>query len=221
MEVMDCNIISSFYCIAVLKYGYKYLGAVLVSLFVIGEEKYNSKNRDSFSCATMLPHMNKILLVVLLLIPVNAFAVSEIPRTAVMNQAMFDDMSANMACLCGCGTTIKTCPHPSCSFAIPLRKELKALIASNLSSAEVIAKLVSSRGEAVLAKPTFTGFNIMAWVTPFIVMAIVGFGIFVMIRNWSAGKSKNGDKQEPAKKTVDEDDPYLKKMREELGSFDE
>ena len=37
---------------------------------------------------------------------------------------VFDELSDKFMCLCGCGSTVKTCPHEDCGFAIPLKKEL-------------------------------------------------------------------------------------------------
>jgi len=123
-----------------------------------------------------------------------------------------------MACLCGCGTTIKTCPHENCGFAIPARQEIREAVMSGLSRDEVIAKLVSTRGEAIMASPSFKGFNILAWVTPFVAILTVGFLIVFVLKNWTRRKIDGGSGTTAVEPNAD--DPYTKKLKEELKDLD-
>lgn len=159
-----------------------------------------------------------IAIALLLLAASPAFAVAEIPMTP-MQQGMFNDLSATMACQCGCSTTIKDCPHAQCGFAVPFRKEMTQLIKEGLPRAEVVAELVSNHGEVVLAMPSFKGFNALAWIAPFAFILIVGYGILLLIKNWVAS-SQNAVGAAAAPEAA-ENDPYLKRMREELGKFED
>ncbi len=171
--------------------------------------------------------MKKLLLLcIVLALPLNSWAVEDIPRTPAMKESLFNDISANLACLCGCGTTVKSCPHENCGFSIPVRESLISMIENNLSRKAIIDKLVADKGEVILARPAFKGFNIIAYVTPFIVILAVGFGIWLMIKRWVAARAekvKNGATASKAKngKISSDDDQYLKKMRSELGDFED
>lgn len=98
------------------------------------------------------------------------------------------------------------------------------MIDGGVDRAQIIANLVKARGEVILASPTFKGFNIFAWITPFILMLIVGFGIVTMLRSWSKNQDlateggSSGD--EMSFKEVDKSDPQYKRLQDELDRFE-
>lgn len=144
--------------------------------------------------------------------------------TPQMKTDLFKNLSGKLACLCGCGTTLIACPHDSCSFAIPTRKAILKMIDNGMPSKQIIAKLVSTRGERILAAPTFSGFNLVAWLTPYIAILIVGTGIILLMRSW-VGKQKlasatQSQSDGSAEETIDEDDPQYKRLRDELEQFE-
>lgn len=140
-------------------------------------------------------------------------------ETAPARDALYDDLTSNMSCQCGCGTTIKTCPHEDCSSAIPARKELHEMVDAGLSRQEIVAKMVSRHGEAIMASPAFSGFNIMAWVMPFVAIVMVGFIVARIIRRWSAPSTAAGPAR--VESAPDGDDPYVKKVRDEIKRYEE
>jgi len=167
--------------------------------------------------------MKKIALILLFLAVApttpTAWGVSEIPSTPEARDNLYNDLTANMACLCGCGTTLKTCPHENCDFGIPAKKEIRQLVDMGKSKDEVIEEMIKLRGETILAAPQFKGFNVLAWITPFFAIIFVGYGIVTLLRQWSGRKkestiSTNGEE-------VTENDPYRKKLKDELGRFDD
>lgn len=94
------------------------------------------------------------------------------------------------------------------------------MIDTRLAYDEITARLVSARGEAILALPAFRGFNIMAWVVPFAVILLVGYAVAVLIRNWSS-RRRTAETEANTVSKVRENDPYLKKMRRELEKFED
>jgi cytochrome c-type biogenesis protein CcmH/NrfF len=166
--------------------------------------------------------MKKIvfLLIFLAVAPMHAaWGVDEIPYTPEARNLLYNDLTSNMACLCGCGTTLKTCPHEQCDFGIPAKKEIRQFIDMGNTKDEVIAKMIELRGETILAAPQFKGFNILAWVTPFFAIIFVGYGIVVLLRQW-AGRKKESDKTAKGEE-LSATDPYMKKLKDELGRFDD
>lgn len=158
---------------------------------------------------------------VLLLISLSApsFAAGTIPPSKQVRDAFYENFTSNMACLCRCGTTLKTCPHETCSFAIPARKELLGLIDQGLSGDDIRAKMVAHHGEAILAQPMFYGFNTLAWITPFVAIMVVGYLVALIIKKWSAVKAVPAAKKSGA--TSQSSDGYVEKMREELKKFED
>ncbi len=162
--------------------------------------------------------MLTVFLLMMYALPASAGeGVPQIPKT---DENLFNDLSSKMACLCSCGATIKSCPHEKCSFSVPVRKEIRRMIETGLSRDEIKAELVSSHGEAILALPEFKGFNVMAWVTPFILILIVGYGIVALVRNWSSIRQPERAEDSGAGR-AEENDPLLKRMRSELERFED
>lgn len=158
------------------------------------------------------------MFLLLLLSAAPAFAVEEIPATKAVKDALYQNLTSNLACRCGCGTTLKTCPHETCSFAIPARKEIRGFIDQGLGREEIKAKMVSLHGEAILAQPTFAGFNVLGWVTPFVGILIFGYLVALTVRRWTSQRVTATGKTETTQRSAD---PYLEKMREELKKFEE
>jgi len=165
--------------------------------------------------------MKKLLILLILLLPTQALAVGQIPMTPEMKKE-FNSLTADLACLCGCGTTVYTCPHVTCGFAVPVRKNIREMMKDGLSRKEIVASLVSTHGEAILAKPTFTGFNMVAWITPFIAILLVAVSLAFLIKGWATRrKAPLSPASGGPGGNLQENDPYLKRMREELDHYDE
>ena len=93
-----------------------------------------------------------------------------------------------------------------------------------LNRAQIVANLVKARGEVILASPTFKGFNLFAWITPFILMLIVGFGIVSLLRGWT-GKQNLATVGGPSEdnlppEEIDKNDPQYKRLHDELDRFE-
>lgn len=151
-----------------------------------------------------------------------AHAGEQVPVGATDKDALYESLISDMACLCGCGTTLKTCPHEACDKAIPARKEIRQLVDGGGSRQEILDRMVKGHGEAILAAPTFKGFNVMAWVMPFVVIAAVGVLVAMILKRWSGNRAAGSAVAAPRKPAETGDgDPYLKKMRDELDKYEE
>ncbi|MGH7819126.1 MAG: cytochrome c-type biogenesis protein CcmH [Candidatus Binatia bacterium] len=91
-----------------------------------------------------------------------------------------------LTCQCGCGLTVHSCNHLSCPSGIPLRQEVAALVGDGLGRGDILLRFRDKYGEKILAAPTTEGFNLVAWVLPFL---LVGAGVVVVVgvvRRWTA-----------------------------------
>lgn len=77
-----------------------------------------------------------------------------------------------LTCQCGCGLTVHSCNHLTCPSAIPLKQEIAAQLDLGKTRAEVLAYFGDKYGEKILSAPTTSGFNLVAWVTPFAAVLI-------------------------------------------------
>lgn len=110
-----------------------------------------------------------------------------------------------LTCQCGCGLTVHSCNHLSCPSGIPLRQEVAALVSEGLDRAEILLRFRDKYGEKILAAPTTEGFNLVAWVLPFL---LVGAGVVVVVavvRRWSARGAGGAAIDAPARPISAED----------------
>src|SRR2546428_13321399 len=77
-----------------------------------------------------------------------------------------------LACQCGCGLTVHSCNHLQCGFAVPAKQTIAEQVSQGKGKAEITAAFVVRYGEKVLSAPTTSGFNLAAWVTPFLVVLV-------------------------------------------------
>lgn len=98
----------------------------------------------------------------------------------------FSDLGHKMMCKCGCNQVLLECNHVGCTYSDRMRDELTAALQRGDSDDLVLQAFVQKYGVTVLAAPTTTGFNRVAWIMPF---AALGAGIFVVVyvvRLWQA-----------------------------------
>jgi len=112
--------------------------------------------------------------IVLVLVAGVPLLVAETPKISV------DEVAEGLTCQCGCGLTIANCNHPNCSFSVPAKEEIEAMINRGLGRETIIASFRAKYGEKILSAPTTQGFNLLAWITPF-VMLLGGGGLIVLV----------------------------------------
>lgn len=109
---------------------------------------------------------------------------AERPTLATISQAL--------TCQCGCGLTVANCNHPTCSFSVPVREQIESMIGKGQSGAQIIAFYRQKYGEKVLSAPTTEGFNMLAWVMPFLVVVLGGGAIVYTARRWRSLPAPEG-----------------------------
>jgi cytochrome c-type biogenesis protein CcmH/NrfF len=82
-----------------------------------------------------------------------------------------------LACLCGCGSTVTSCNMLECRFAGPAREKLLAMVNAGLSDAAIFDAFVKEYGKRILLKPPAEGFNLLGWLMPFFALA---FGLAIV-----------------------------------------
>ncbi len=127
-----------------------------------------------------------------------------------------DDVTQDLICTCGCGEMLGEC---DCDTAAQMIAPISGMIDQGQDKNQILSYFVEQYGESVLAAPTKSGFNLTAWVIPFVVMGIaIGVVYFVMAKWVLKGKArkKRGKKTHPGP----EEDKYTKKLKKELKEFD-
>jgi cytochrome c-type biogenesis protein CcmH len=106
------------------------------------------------------------------------------PAGAVSPLPTFQELEEALTCQCGCGLTVLSCNHLQCDSAGPLRQEIRQQMALGKTKAQILAHFTNKYGEKILSAPTTTGFNLTAWVTPFILVGIGALIVGIAIVRW-------------------------------------
>jgi len=110
------------------------------------------------------------------------------------------ELEETLICLCGCGQTIKSCPHQNCGFAIPARAKMDAYLREGKTKEEIIDIFISQNGEEVLATPKKEGFNWLGYLMPFIVLFGAAGIVVLIIKGWTKKGTEDEEKTLPMTK---------------------
>jgi cytochrome c-type biogenesis protein CcmH/NrfF len=100
------------------------------------------------------------------------------------DSARFKDLGHRMMCTCGCGQVLLECNHVGCQSSDKMRNELQAALDKGDNDDLILQGFVQAYGPTVIAAPTSTGFNRVAWIMPFVVLALgIAFAVHI-VRSW-------------------------------------
>jgi cytochrome c-type biogenesis protein CcmH len=104
-------------------------------------------------------------------------------------KARMEEVAKKLSCNCG------TCPHLTvadctCSLADHLRAEIQQKINTGMTESQVIQSFVDQYGQTILSAPPRRGFNLMAWILPFLAFAVGGSVLFVFLKNQQKSNSR-------------------------------
>jgi cytochrome c-type biogenesis protein CcmH/NrfF len=145
------------------------------------------------------------------------FLLPRVPTVLGAAVVSFQDLEESLTCQCGCGLTVHACNHLHCPSAGPLREEIRAQMALGKSKAEILAYFKGKYGEKILSSPTTTGFNLVAWAMPFVLMILGGLIVGVAIMRWSGRAQQKSPAQHGLSRVPSSYDKILEK---ELKDFE-
>ena len=100
--------------------------------------------------------------------------------------ARFNKLGHQMMCMCGCNQVLLECNHVGCAYSDRMRNELTASLERGDNDSLILQGFVQKYGNTVLSAPTNSGFNIVAWITPFAVFALATAIAIWLVRMWKA-----------------------------------
>jgi cytochrome c-type biogenesis protein CcmH len=139
----------------------------------------------------------------------SSIAVASIPTTQEVEEAL--------TCQCGCGLTVHSCNHLQCGFAIPAKQEVSQLVSEGKKRDEILASFVARYGEKVLSAPTTSGFNLAAWITPFLAVLVGGVLVGILSLRWARHRPQHEPTQQA---TTEIPDRYRDRLQKDLETFD-
>lgn len=137
--------------------------------------------------------------------------------TVVAAMPTTQEVEEALTCQCGCGLTVHSCNHLQCGFAVPAKQTIAELVSQGKGKEEITAAFVARYGEKVLSAPTTSGFNLAAWIAPFLVL-LVGGGLIVLVSlRWTRSRPQNEQEKSSSPLGADQ---YRDRLRKELETFD-
>jgi cytochrome c-type biogenesis protein CcmH len=90
-----------------------------------------------------------------------------------------------------CPTCKTTLDQSNAPIANRIRQFISARIAAGDTESEIKAKLVAQFGPAILAEPSKHGFNLLAWVLPFVALGVGAVALGWLVWRWSRGRERS------------------------------
>jgi len=98
------------------------------------------------------------------------------------------NLSHRTMCTCGCAEILGECNHVGCSESTEELGIIRSGISGGLSDQQILDTMVARYGAVVLAAPTTHGFNLVAWIAPFAVLAAGILGVVLLVKHWTVGR---------------------------------
>ena len=100
--------------------------------------------------------------------------------------ARVNDLGHRMMCVCGCNQILLECNHVGCAYSDRMRGELIAAVDRGDNDDLTLQVFVQKYGPTVMAAPSKTGFNRVAWITPYLALALGLTMVIFIVRAWRA-----------------------------------
>jgi cytochrome c-type biogenesis protein CcmH len=140
-------------------------------------------------------------------------------RVRGVEPVSFQDIEESLTCQCGCGLTVHSCNHLQCPSAIPLRQEIREQMREGKDKAAILAHFADKYGEKILSAPTTQGFNLVAWIAPFVVVLLGAVFVSLTVARWTR-RSRAAPTATPPPAPIQGASPYGKILEKELKEFD-
>ncbi len=96
----------------------------------------------------------------------------------------FDKLGHSLMCTCSCGEILLECNHMGCPDSPKLIANLHTQLDSGASDSGILHSFAEQYGAIVLAAPIRGGFDLVAWIMPFAVLALGLLGITWLMHHW-------------------------------------
>ena len=98
--------------------------------------------------------------------------------------ARFKSLGHKLMCVCGCSQILLECNHVGCTYSDRMRGELMAGLDRGENDDLTLQDFVQKYGPTVLAAPTATGFNRVAWIMPFLALVLGLTTTILIVVSW-------------------------------------
>jgi cytochrome c-type biogenesis protein CcmH/NrfF len=109
----------------------------------------------------------------------------------------YKETCERLVCQCGCEDQLSVCAMQNCGSATPMRAEIRERLQKGESVEAIVQTFVDRVGPKVLSAPTMKGFDLTAWLMPFVMLClgavVVSWVLVKMVR-----PSRNAETVPPA-----------------------
>lgn len=167
------------------------------------------KKRRGVMAAALLYTM-ALLLVLGVAYPALAATEEELLRTR-------KEIEAGLICQCGCTMVVNVC---DCGTAEQIRADIMNKLRQGMTKEAIFAGYVQQYGKEVLAAPPKQGFDLTAWITPFVAIIAGGALLYFLLRRWVVryGVKRPAPVEEPDLSLADRI-KYEGRLEEELKKY--
>jgi len=145
------------------------------------------------------------------------------PVTEADNSALVRDIEEKIRCTCGCNLSVYTCRTTDfeCTVSPAMHEVVLKRVAGGMTEAQVLASFQKQYGDMIFMEPPKHGFNLLAYIMPFLGLA-VGLGLVGgVVRHWF--HARDGDASASAAAgggTADVAPEELERLKRELEKFE-
>src|SRR5437867_9822105 len=82
----------------------------------------------------------------------------------------YHEAGFKLVCQCGCHQQLTICDMQNCGSATPMRAEIREKLQSGIGVDQIVQSFVARMGKQVLSAPTMEGFDLAAWIAPFLIL---------------------------------------------------
>jgi cytochrome c-type biogenesis protein CcmH/NrfF len=125
-------------------------------------------------------HRRGLRIAALFLLAAPAFA----PPARAQSSPRAKEIGEKLLCVCGCNQILVACNHVGCTYSHGMLKELDDRVARNEPDDLTLQAFVQEYGPTVLAEPTKTGFNRVAWIMPILMPLVALYVFWEVVRRW-------------------------------------
>ncbi|HEC97278.1 MAG TPA: cytochrome c-type biogenesis protein CcmH [Nitrospirae bacterium] len=127
------------------------------------------------------------------------------------------EVESNLICDCGCGQLLGTC---ECERAEEMRTKISGMIDKGKTKEEILNSFVSQYGERILSAPPKKGFNLIAYILPFVGLLAGLIVAVIFVRKWAFSGRKDAAAESETKGS-ELNDEMQKKIDDELKKLEE
>ena len=96
----------------------------------------------------------------------------------------FKAVASQFMCTCECGQDHFECDPKTCNLTVGFKEDIVGMMNKGWDKDKIREYYINIYGEEILTAPEKSGFSLVAWVLPFVVLGIAGVAIFFLIRKW-------------------------------------